>query len=340
MLQEFFVDDLFELLGHTKRDRSRVLQLIRRRDVLSVDAEISSPELARKILDILRREHALAGFHIREQWLADVLGVSRSPIRTALRDLERLEIVRSEQKKGYFLEADAGSEAFEKVSLPVPKTERIYRQIASERFASLIGDQISVADLVRRFDTSRSVIQKVLARMQEDGLVEKTAGHGWVFGPALNDEASYRESYRYRLLIEPAALLEDRFHLPAAELDALRRMHQIALSNGLANETMAGLFDIDAEFHDSLAEACRNRFLSQAIRQQTRLRRLSEYEKYTARERLTQSFEEHLSILDAVEHEAYAEAAERMSLHIRTSDANRPEFRKVRVLAHRRLTRR
>lgn len=289
---------------------------------------------------ILRREQASAGFHIREQWLADALGVSRSPIRAALRDLERLHIVRSEQQKGYFLEADAGSEAFEKISLPVPETERIYRQIASERFASLIGDQISVADLVRRFETSRSVIQKVLARMQEDGLVEKTVGHGWVFGPALNDEASYRESYRYRLLIEPAALLEDSFHLPAAALDTLRRMHHATLSIGLAKETMAGLFDIDAAFHDSLGDACGNRFLSQAIRQQTRLRRLSEYEKYTSRERLTQSFGEHLSILDAIENEAYAEAAERMSLHIRTSDANRPEFRKVRVLAHRRLTRR
>lgn len=308
--------------------------------MLSVDADITSPELVRKILDILKREQASAGFHIREQWLADVLGVSRSPIRAALQDLERLKIVRSEQKKGYFLKAAAGSEAFETVSLPVPETERIYRQIASERFASLIGDQISVADLVRRFKTSRSVIQKVLARMQEEGLVEKTAGHGWVFGPALNDEASYRESYRYRLLIEPAALLEDRFHLPETERDALRRMHHAALSDGLAKQTMSSLFDIDADFHDSLAEACGNRFLAQAIRQQTRLRRLSEYEKYTARERLIRSFEEHLSILDAIEDGAFAEAAERMSLHIRTSDANRPEFRKVRVLAHRRLTRR
>ena len=159
--------------------------------------------------------------------------------------------------------------------------------------------------------------------------------------PALNDEASYRESYRYRLLIEPAALLEDRFHLPPAELDALRRMHECGLvERARQREPYPGLFDIDAAFHVGLGEACGNRFLSQAIRQQTRLRRLSEYEKYTSRERLTQSFEEHLSILDAIENDAFAEASERMSLHIRTSDANRPEFRKVRVLAHRRLTRR
>lgn len=309
-------------------------------DCLGKTPPITSPELSRKILDILRRERAEVGFHIREQWLADVLGVSRSPIRTALKDLESLRIVRSEQKKGYFLEAGVGSEAFEAIELPMPETEQIYRQIASERFANLIGNQISVADLVRRFKAGRSVIQKVLARMQEEGLVEKTAGHGWVFGPALNDEASYQESYRYRLLIEPEALLAEQFHLPAEQLDQLRRTHLSALSFGLSNETMSSLFDIDAEFHNTLAEACGNRFLSQAILQQTRLRRLSEYEKYTSRERLIDSFGEHLSILDAVERGTLGEAAAHMSLHIRNSDANRPDFRKVRVLAHRRLTRR
>lgn len=301
---------------------------------------MTNPELAKKILDILRRERAQAGFHIREQWLADVIGISRSPVRSALKDLERLHVVRSEQQKGYFLQIGASSDAFENIELPIVETEKIYRQIASERFANLIGNQISVGDLVRRYDTSRSVIQKVLARMQEDGLVEKAAGHGWVFGPALNDEASYQDSYQYRLLIEPAALLQEQFHLPAEQLGHLRRTHLSALSNGLANETISGLFDIDAEFHDTLADACGNRFVSQSIRQQTRLRRLSEYEKYTSRERLVDSFDEHLSILDAIENGAFAEAAERMSLHIRTSNAMRPDFRKVRVLAHRRLTRR
>ena len=301
---------------------------------------MSKPELARKILDILRRERAQAGFHIREQWLADVLGVSRSPVRTALKQLERLSVVRSEQKKGYFLEVAPGSQDFEQIDLPQAEPDRIYRLIASERFANLIGNQVSVGDLVRRYDVSRSVIQKVLARMQEDGLVEKSAGHGWVFGPALNDEAAYQESYRYRLLIEPSALLQAEFSLSAQLLGQLRRMHVAVLSSGLTNETIASLFDIDAEFHDTLADACGNRFLAQTIRQQTRLRRLSEYEKYTTRERLVDSFGEHLSILDAIEKGSLAEAAERMSLHIRMSDATRPDFRKVRVLAHRRLTRR
>lgn len=301
---------------------------------------MSKPDLARTILDILRRERAPAGFHIREQWLADVLGVSRSPVRTALKQLEHLQVVRSEQNQGYFLQAAPGSPDFDKIELPQLETDRIYRLIASERFANLIGDQVSVGDLVRRYASSRSTILKVLARMQEDGLVEKSSGHNWAFGPALNDEASYQESYRFRLIIEPAALLDAGFNLLAPRLTQLRSLHQTVIDKGLENETIAGLFNIDAEFHNSLAEASGNRFLTQAIRQQTRLRRLSEYETYTSRERMADSFREHLSILDAVEKSAFEEAAERMSLHIRTSDATRPDFRKVRVLAHRRLTRR
>jgi DNA-binding GntR family transcriptional regulator len=301
---------------------------------------MAKTELARKILSILRDEQAEKGFHLREQWLADALGVSRSPVRTALKQLEQLAVIRSEPHQGYFLEAPPGSAVFDEIALPEAETDRIYRQIASERFANLIGDQVSVGDLVRRFEVSRAVIVRVLGRMQEDGLVEKTPGHGWVFGPSLNDEASYQESYRYRLLIEPAALLEDGFHLPARRIAKLRALHRSALDAGLESKSIAELFDIDAEFHETLGAACENRFLAQAIRQQTRLRRLSEYEKYTSRERHAQSFAEHLAILDAAEAGDKQVAAERMREHILAANAKRPDFRKIRTLAHRRLTRR
>jgi len=301
---------------------------------------MAKTELVRKILTILRDEQAERGFHVREQWLADALGVSRSPVRTALKQLEQLQVVRSEQHQGYFLEAVPGTAAFDDIELPEAETDRIYRLIASERFANLLGNQVSAGDLVRRYGVSRAVIVKVLARMQEDGLVEKTPGHGWVFGPALNDEASYQDSYRYRLLIEPAALLEESFDLPTRRIAKLRALHRKALEAGLEDETVASLFDIDAEFHETLADACGNRFLTQAIRQQTRLRRLSEYEKYISRERHRSSFVEHLAILDAIEAGDRTLAAERMRDHILASDSKRPDFRKVRTLAHRRLTRR
>jgi DNA-binding GntR family transcriptional regulator len=300
---------------------------------------MAKPEVTRQILDLLRREQADVGFHIREQWLADALGISRSPVRTALKQLERLQVVRSEQHQGYFLLSAPESGEFDNIELPQTDTERLYRKIASERFANLVGDQVSVAELVRRYDVSRTTIMKVLARMQEDGLVERSAGHAWVFGPALNDEAAYEDSYRYRALIEPAALREPGFHLPAKRAARLRAKHERLISGGMDSEPMSALFGLDAEFHETMGECCGNRFLAQAVRQQTGLRRLSEYEKYNDRSRLREAFEEHLRILDAIEDNDMESAASLLHDHIESSSRRRPDFRKVRVLAHRRLTR-
>jgi DNA-binding GntR family transcriptional regulator len=194
--------------------------------------------------------------------------------------------------------------------------------------------------LVRRYAVSRTTVMKVLARMQEDGLVERTAGHGWVFGPALIDEAAYEDSYRYRLVIEPAAIAEASFHLPPARAARLRRDHLRMIEASTGAAPMSALSGLDAEFHDTIGECCGNRFLAQAIHQQTQLRRLSEYEKYSDRDRLREAFMEHLSILDALDADDRHLAAERMRDHIDRSSARRPDFRKVRVLAHRRLTRR
>lgn len=300
---------------------------------------MSKSGLPRQILDTLRRNHAQPGFHIKEQWLADELGVSRSPVRSALKELEKHALVELRPAKGYFLNIVINRDTLKSVNLPESQGERIYQLIASERFANLVGEQVSVSDLMRRYDTERSVIQKVLAKMQEDGLVEKTSGHNWVFGPALNDDSAYLESCTYRALIEPAALLEEHFHFPEAELLVHQKNHSDLLSSGLEHEPVAKLFDIDADFHNALGNACNNRFLTQSIRQQMRLRRLSEYEKYTSSERLEVSFREHLDILDAVSRQAMSEAAECMKVHIQTAKENGPDFHKVRFMAHRRLTR-
>jgi DNA-binding GntR family transcriptional regulator len=297
-------------------------------------------ELTRQIVDILRREQAPEGFHVREQWLADALGVSRSPVRRALQELERMNVLRSEQNQGYFMAVAANSGAFRSIALPETEAERIRALIASEHFATLLGDQVSVGDLCRRYKASRATILNVLARMQEEGLVEKTQGHGWVLRPALTDEAAYQESARFRILIEPAALTEPGFSIAPGALDGLLATQAALAAGGAMTEPLQMLFDADAAFHNCLAEACGNRFLTQAVRQITQLRRHSEPERYVSRDRLAASFHEHAEILRALIGGDPATAARLMAEHIDRAHASRPDIRKARVLAHRRLTRR
>jgi DNA-binding GntR family transcriptional regulator len=295
--------------------------------------------LARQILEIARRDGLAAGAHLPEVRLAERLGVSRSPVRAALALLRERGAVEPAPRQGYRLVHDSASAAFAAIALPEPEEEAIYRDLVRARFANLVPQQLAVADVMRRCGCDRATANRVLAQMSEEGVIERAAGRGYVFGPVLNDARAYDESYRFRLLVEPAAVLEPGFRLPPQRLQALRARHAALLAAGIERVAMAELFAADAEFHEAIGEACGNRFLAQAIRLQTRLRRLSEYENYNDRARLSDSCREHLAILDALEAEDRPRAAELLRRHIAVSQEVRPSFDKVRALAHRRLTR-
>ncbi len=302
-------------------------------------SQTRSIELARRILELLRRDQAAVGDRLRESQLASRMGVSRSPVRNALALLADLGVVVHQPHHGYRLLADITEPTLEMINLPPTPEERLYRIIASERFANLIPEQVSVSDMVRRYDSDRATINRVLARMTEEGLVERAPGRGWIFGPALNDAGAYAESYRFRVVLEPAALLEQNFRVDEPRFREIRARHAELIAGGVRSEPINAIFETDAAFHETLADCSHNRFIAQAIRQQTRLRRLSEYENYSDRGRLEQSCHEHLAILDAVEVGNRTRAAELMRRHILVSEDIRPDFEKVRVLAHRRLTR-
>ena len=295
--------------------------------------------LARQILEIARREGLAAGAHLAEVKLAERLGVSRSPVRAALALLKVRGAVKLAPKLGYFLALDSDSATFAAVALPEPEEEVIYRDLVRARFANLIPQQLAVSDVMRRYDCDRATANRVLAQMSEEGVIERAAGRGYVFGPVLNDAGAYEESYRFRLLVEPAAVLEPGFRPDPRRMKGLRERHAALLAAGIETVPMTELFEADAAFHEAIGEFCGNRFLCHAIRLQTRLRRLSEYENYNDRERLRDSCREHLAILDALDAENFKRAAELLRRHIAVSQEVRPSFDKVRALAHRRMTR-
>jgi DNA-binding GntR family transcriptional regulator len=295
--------------------------------------------LARRILQIAQRGGLAAGAHLPEVKLAERLGVSRSPVRAALALLKDRGLVSLEPNQGYFLVLDSDSAAFQAVELPDSEEETIYRDLVRARFANLVPQQISVTDVMRRYDCDRATAGRVLAQMSQEGVVLRAPGRGYVFGPVLNDASAYNESYRFRLLVEPAAVLEPGFRPDPQRMKRLREAHAELLAGAVYHLPMEELFEIDAEFHEAIGDFCGNRFLAHAIRLQTRLRRLSEYENYSERDRLHASCREHMAILDAFDAQDYKRAAEQLRRHIEVSQEVRPNFDKVRALAHRRLTR-
>ena len=302
-------------------------------------AQTANTEIVRRILDLVHNMHLEKDSHLKEQWLADKLGVSRSPVRVALKNLGKMGVVRYERNQGYFLVKTADAFGFQTARVPESTEEILYKRIAAERFANIIGEQVSVSALARHYNLNRTTINQVLTRMCEQGLAARAPGRGWIFHPALNDAEAYEESYRYRMIIEPAAILEAGFTEDAALFRRVRRQQEELAGGAVYQIAIGELFDADALFHQTIASCCGNRFLTQAIHQQTRLRRLSEYEKYSERERLKRSCEEHLKILRGIESGERERAANYMAEHIAASREVRPDFAKVRFLVHRRITR-
>ena len=67
------------------------------------DSTASSRRIARQILDLISEARFDPGHHLREQHLADALGVSRTPVRAGLKELTRMGAVEARPNQGFFL---------------------------------------------------------------------------------------------------------------------------------------------------------------------------------------------------------------------------------------------
>jgi len=267
-----------------------------------------------------------AGWQLKEEWLAEQLNVSRSPVRSALKLLAGLGIVTAIPNQGCFLAVPAGELKDLHDTVPPTEEEHLYSHIMRDRFADRIGMSINVTELVRRYDTSRSLVGRVLARLTEEGLVERDANRRWSFLPSLNTPEVYEESYRFRMHVEPAAILDPGFLHDPAMFANIRRAHEDLLAGAVHSNPFRRLVEIDIEFHETIGRCAHNRFLLQAIQQQSRLRRMTEFQFRGDRARMAQSCTEHLAILDALDAGNREHAADLMRLHIHISRDLLPNF--------------
>ena len=181
--------------------------------------------VASQILERIAKGAIEPGTHLSELRLSEEFGVSRTPVRRALQILEGHGILQQEKNKGFYLVEVPQEQDATAMLLGPSNEDRIYRAIAGDRINGDLPDRVAEAELIRRYDVSRSVLTRVLNKMAEHGLVKRAAGHGWEFQPALLTEESHDESYRFRLIVEPAAFSEPTFRVDRDELDRVRSRH-------------------------------------------------------------------------------------------------------------------
>ncbi|MDX3644926.1 GntR family transcriptional regulator [Streptomyces sp. MB09-02B] len=277
--------------------------------------------LATRLVDLLHRSGLQEGAHVTEQWAADTLDVSRTPVRKAMLFLTEVGILERVPHRGFFLTRDASTLSRPPLGEGGPTgddAERTaYFEIADDHVGGRFTGLFTSADIGRRYRLTSRQADRVLARMESEDLVRRRpGGRGWEFQHVMVTTEAHAQSYRFRMIVEPAALLEPGFTVDAGAFARHRQQQEALLQGDILLLPRAELFEANASFHEMLVGCSGNPFLLDAVRRQNRLRRLIEYRHQVDRSRLAQQAREHLRLLDLVEEGDLAAASAFLHGHL------------------------
>jgi DNA-binding GntR family transcriptional regulator len=254
-------------------------------------------ELARAARALWLAEATPPGTSIAEAALASRLSVSRTPLRAALRLLEQAGITRREGRA--MVLADPARDLPEKAARDA--TETLAAEIVRANAEGALQDPLREADLMRHFAQPRGVVARALGQLAKLGMVARNPAQGWHFAPGLTTAEDRAAAHRFRLVLEPAALLEPSYRLDPGLARTMRAGHEAVLARPWQDCDAVGFFEMNAAFHAGLAAGSGNRFFVDAVEAQNRLRALRNADWRFGAERAHASCREHLRVLDALE---------------------------------------
>lgn len=286
-----------------------------------------------RVLELIRQEGLETGAHLPAQWLADQLNVSRTPVNDALAFLHTKGILQREKNRGYFIAkaVDSANPAVRK-KLGLAQADaasQAYFQIADDLLKGELPEAVSEVLLKSRYELTSSQLQAVLHRIAQEGWAQKKPGYGWEFSTMLTTPDSLLQSYRLRLALEPAALLEPGYRLDPKVIEQCRSAEHHLLEGGIETDTPDQLHERGVRFHESLVAASGNPFFIDTIRRVNRVRRLISYRSMQDRQRYKEHCQQHLALLDLLEAGRNAEAADAMREHLTRTLKNHQKIRKL-----------
>ena len=166
--------------------------------------------------------HLPQGLVLIEGPIARMMQTSRAPVQAALRSLNEKGIIHKFRGRGYlvgpaleglkpvrrnFEEFKIDISGQSKKALEVRGTWlRVYDRVEAEISACQVFGEYRVieTELADYLGVSRTVARDVLSRLNERGLVRKSASSHWLAGPLT--ARTLREKFQLRGIMEPAAL--------------------------------------------------------------------------------------------------------------------------------------
>lgn len=166
--------------------------------------------------------------------------------------------------------------------------EQMRRAIEAGQFRP--GDRLpSERDMADQLDVSRTTVRAAVSTLEREGLVTVKRGRGGGFivqSPKQDPETArfmllrnrqeIQDSFEYRALVESAAARLAAVRRTETEIITLRAMLQsmgVSLDKCLAEQDarhVAEFLAIDSAFHMAIADASRNRHLTEAVRESRR----------------------------------------------------------------------
>ncbi len=271
-----------------------------------------TPELVRRIHQYLHDENVAPGTHITAQELALKFTVSRWTVSKAFERLAELGILMHQKEAGYRVAHHAVLQPADSVA----SAAAVYFRMAEDRLNGDLPEQVTEVYLRKRYQLTQANLNALLHRIASEGWIQRRAGYGWTFTATLDTPEALEQIYRLRLAIEPAALLEPKFHMPADEIRRLRRMNEEILTGHAQTLAPDVLYERGVAFHESIAKASGNPFILDALRRINSLRRLLIYRSMGRRDRFHGQSQGHLHILDLIEKGDFVAAATALKQHI------------------------
>lgn len=283
----------------------------------TMNTETSIPK---QIIELIKSEAWEAGSHLPAQMLADRLRVSRQPVNTALALLHEKGLLTRERNRGYFVATPLDEPVASIVArLGLAESDavtNVYFQIADDLLKNELPQEFSEQLIKTRYGLTAAQLNAVLGRIAKEGWAERKPGYGWTFSNMLTTPDSLLQSYRLRLALEPAALLEPGYRLDPKVLEHLRETELRLLNGGIETASADELHDRGVRFHESLVEASGNPFFIDTIKRANRVRRLLSYRSMSRRERYPEHCRQHLNVLDLLAQDKNEEASAFMREHL------------------------
>lgn len=282
--------------------------------------------LATQIVELIHMDGLAVGAHLPAQMLADRLRVSRSPINEALQQLHEKGVLSRQRNRGYFV-AQAVPARADELAAELGLQEHdvltdVYFRIADDLLRGELPAAVTETQMRARYQLTPAQLNAVLGRIANEGWAERRPGYGWEFSGMMRTPDALLQSYRLRLALEPAALLEPGYHLDPAILARCRQAELHLLAGGIETDTADQLHDRGVRFHESLVEASGNPFFIDTVRRVNRVRRLLSYRSMRDRKRYKQHCEQHLHILELLEQGRNADASQALREHLQSTLSN------------------